>query len=148
MNYPLFKENNKILIECKEVTDILVYQLKNISNAFYFACLIYRKNIQIYKYGYETKSFQNIGKIDVISSYFKSMKYFYNPFNKKEYFFIINDIDEIEIYLIKNENNFELIHKLNYINDEDNNNNNNNNIINIDDDNSSMGVACLQISIF
>ena len=69
------------------------------------------------------------------------MKYFYNPFNKKEYFFIINDIDEIEIYLIKNENNFELIQKLNYINDEDNNNNNNNNIINIDDDNSSMGGA-------
>jgi len=133
MKNPLFKETNKISIECKEITDILVYQLKNISNAFYFACLIYRKNIQIYKYSYETKSFKNIGKIDVISSYFKSMKYFYNLLDKKEYFFIINDIDEIEIYLIKNENNFELIEKLNYINDEDNNNNNNNNILNIDD---------------
>ena len=144
MNNPLFKETNKILIEenCKEVTDILVYALKNISNAFYFACLIYKKNIQIYKYGYETKSFKNIGKIDVISSYFSSMKYFYNPLNKQEYFFVINDIDQLEIYLIKNENNFELIQKLNYINDEDNNNNNNNNnIINIDDDDSidSMG---------
>ena len=64
------------------------------------------------------------------------MKYFYNPLNKQEYFFVINDIDELEIYLIKNENNFELIQKLNYINDEDKNNNNNNNIINIDDDDS------------
>ena len=138
MNNPLFKETNKILIEknCESVTDILVYALKNISNAFYFACLIYKTNIQIYKYGYETKSFKNIGKIDVISSYFASMKYFYNPLNKQEYFFVINDIDELEIYLIKNENNFELIQKLNYINDEDNNNNNNNNIINIDDDGS------------
>ena len=36
------------------------------------------------------------------------MKYFYNPLNKKEYFFIINDNDEIEIYLIKNENNSEI----------------------------------------
>ena len=133
MKNPLFKETNKISIEIKDITDILVYQLKNISNAFYFACLIYRKNIQIYKYSYETKSFKNIGKIDVISSYFRSMKYFYNPLDKKEYFFIINDIDEIEIYLIKNENNFELIQKFNYINDEDNNNNNNNNILNIDD---------------
>ena len=134
MKNPHFKETNKILIEDKEVTDILVYKLKNVSNAFYFACLIYRKNIQIFKYGYETKSFKNIGKIDVISSSFKSMKYFYNPLNKKEYFFIINDNNEIEIYLIKNENNFELIQKVNYINDEDinnNNNNNNNNIINI-----------------
>ena len=140
MNNSLFKETNKILIEenCKEVTDILVYALKNISNAFYFACLIYKKNIQIYKYGYETKSFKNIGKIDVISSYFSSMKYFYNPLNKQEYFFVINDIDQLEIYLIKNENNFELIQKLNYINDEDNNNNN---ILNFDDDDSidSMG---------
>ena len=138
-NNLLFKETNKILIEenCKEVTDTLVYKLKNISNSFYFACLIYKKNIQIYKYGYETKSFKNIGKIDVISSYFKSMKYFYNPLNKKEYFFIINDNDEIEIYLIKNENNFKLIQKLNYINDEDINNNNNN-IINIDDYSISM----------
>ena len=113
----------------------MVYKLKNISNSFYFACLIYKKNIQIYKYDYETKSFKNIGKIDVISSYFKSMKYFYNPLNKKEYFFIINDNDEIEIYLIKNENNFEIIQKLNYINDEDINNNN---IINIDEDSISM----------
>ena len=49
MNSPNFKETNKISIEenCKEVTDILVYKLKNIPNAFYFACLIYRK---IYKY--------------------------------------------------------------------------------------------------
>ena len=143
MKNPHFKETNKILIEDKEVTDILVYKLKNVSNAFYFACLIYRKNIQIFKYGYETKSFKNIGKIDVISSSFKSMKYFYNPLNKKEYFFIINDNDEIEIYLIKNENNFKLIQKINYINDEDinnnNNNNNNNNIINIDDDGSMEG---------
>ena len=114
----------------------MVYTLKNISNAFYFACLIYKQNIQIYKYSYETKSFKNIGKIDVISSYFASMKYFYNPLNKQEYFFVINDIDELEIYLIKNESNFELIQKLNYINDEDKNNNNNNNIINIDDDDS------------
>ena len=108
MNSPFFKETNKIIIDenCKGVSEILVYALKNISNAFYFACLIYKKNIQIYKYGYETKSFKNIGKIDVISSYFKSMKYFYNPLNKQEYFFIINDYDEIEIYLIKNENNF------------------------------------------
>ena len=67
------------------------------------------------------------------------MKYFYNPLNKQEYFFIINDYDEIEIYLIKNENNFKLIQKLNYINDDDINNNNNNNIINIDNDSDSMG---------
>ena len=47
-------------------------------------------------------------------SYFKkSMKYLYNPLNNKEYLFIINDNDEIEIYLIKNENNFHLIQKLN-----------------------------------
>ena len=136
MNNPIFKETNKIIIEenCKDVTAILVYKLKNISNAFYLACLIYRKNIQIYKYSYETKSFKNIGKIEVISPYFKSMKYFYNHLDKKEYFFVINGNDEIEIYLIKNENNFELIQKINYINDEDNNNNNN--IINIDDDDS------------
>ena len=68
------------------------------------------------------------------SPYFKSMKYFYNHLDKKEYFFVINGNDEIEIYLIKNENNFELIQKINYLNDEDNNNNNN--IINIDDDDS------------
>ena len=49
MNNPIFLENNKFLIEenCKEVIDILVYQLKNISNAFYFACLIRKK---IYKF--------------------------------------------------------------------------------------------------
>ena len=62
MNNPIFLENNKFLIEenCKEVIDILVYQLKNISNAFYFACLIRKKNIQIYKYSYETKSIKKI----------------------------------------------------------------------------------------
>ena len=64
------------------------------------------------------------------------MKYFYNPLNKQEYFFIINDNDEITIYLIKNEYNFKLIQKLNYINNDINNNN----ILNItDDDNDSMG---------
>ena len=118
-NNLLFKETNKILIEenCKEVTDTLVYKLKNISNSFYFACSTRLKPIQIHKYFYETQSFKIIGKLDVISSH--TMKYLYNPLNKKEYFFIINDNDEIEIYLIKNENNFEIIQKLNYINDED-----------------------------
>ena len=139
MNNPIFLENNKFLIEenCKEVIDILVYQLKNISNAFYFACLIRKKNIQIYKYSYETKSIKKIGQLDVISSHCNSMKYFYNPLNKQEYFFIINDNDEITIYLIKNEDNFKLIQKLNYINNDDINNNN---ILNIaDDDTDSMG---------
>ena len=140
MNNPIFLENNKFLIEenCKEVIDILAYQLKNISNAFYFACLIRKQNIQIYKYSYETKSIKKIGKLDVISSHCNSMKYFCNPLNKQEYFFIINDNDEITIYLIKNEDNFKLIQKLNYINNDDINNNNN--ILNItDDDTDSMG---------
>ena len=150
MNNPIFKETNKILIEenCKEVTEILVYKLKNITNAFYFACLIYKKTIQIYKYFYETKSIKNIGKIDVIGSYFKSMKYLYNPLNKKEYFFIINDNNKIEIYLIKNENNFKLIQKLNYINDDDKNNDINNNIINLDDSNSMEGDEGLTFTNF
>ena len=44
MHNPNFKETNKILIEdYKEVSDILVYKLKNISNAFYIACSIRRK---------------------------------------------------------------------------------------------------------
>ena len=118
MNNPVFKETNKIIIEenCKEVSNILVYQLKNISNAFYLACLIHNTDIQIFKYSYETKSFKNIGKIDVICSYNESMKYFYNPLNNKEYFFFNNNNNELEIYLIKNENNFQLIRKLNYIN--------------------------------
>ena len=133
MQNPNFKETNKILIEdYEEVADILVYKLKNISNAFYLACLIRTKNIQILKYSYETKSFKNIGKINVIISYYsQSMKYIYNPLDKKEYFFITNNNDEIEIYLIKKENTFKYIRKLKYINNEDikiiNNNNNNNN---------------------
>ena len=139
MNSPYFKETNKISIEenCKEVTDILVYKLKNIPNAIYFAFLIYKNNIQIFKYSYETKSFKNIGKIDVIGCCFNSMKYIYNPLDKQEYFFVINDTDEIEIYLIKNETNFELIQKLNYLNDEDNIIKNNENFINLDDDDSN-----------
>ena len=150
MNNPNFKETNKILIEdYKEVSDILVYKLKNISNAFYIACSIRRKDIQIQKYCYETKSFKNIGKIDVDVLISKAMKYLYNPLDKKEYFFFINDNDQIEIYLIKNENTFQLIQKLKYINDEDiniinnnnNNNNNNENIIDLDLDlNDSFGV--------
>ena len=87
MHNPNFKETNKILIEdYKEVSDILVYKLKNISNAFYIACSFRRKDIQIQKYCYETKSFKNIGKIDVLIS--KAMKYLYNPLDKKEYFFL------------------------------------------------------------
>ena len=132
MKNPNFKETNKILIDenCEETTDILVYKLKNISNSFYFACSTRLKPIQIHKYFYETKSFKIIGKLDVISSH--TMKYLYNPLNNQEYFFIINDNEEIEIYLIKNENTFKLIQKLNYINDEDSNiiNNHNNNINN------------------
>ena len=141
MKNPNFKETNKILIKEKEVADILVYELKNIPNVFYFACLIFRNNIQIHKYSYETKSFQTIGKLKVNGSYAKEMKYLYNPLYKKEYFFIINDNDEIEVYLIKNENTFKLIQKLNYINKEDlniininnNKNKNNNKIIGLDD---------------
>ena len=143
MKNPNFKETNKILIKEKEVSDILVYELKNIQNAFYFACLIFRNNIQIHKYSYETKSFKTIARLDVNGSYAKGMKYLYNPLDKKEYFFIINGNDEIEVYLIKNENTFKLIQKLNYINKEDldiiNNNNNknknkkNNKIIDLDD---------------
>ena len=100
-------------------------------------CSIRRKDIQIQKYCYETKSFKNIGKIDVDVLISKAMKYLYNPLDKKEYFFFINDNDQIEVYLIKNENTFQLIQKLKYINDEDiniinNNNNNNENIIDLD----------------
>ena len=141
MKNPNFKETNKILIKENDVTDILVYELKNIQNAFYLACLIFRNNIQIHKYCYETKSFKTIARLNVNGSYAKEMKYLYNPLDKKEYFFIINGNDEIEIYLIKNENTFKLIQKLNYINDEDlniiniNNNKNKNNdkIIDLDD---------------
>ena len=134
MNNPVFKEANKIIIEenCEEVIYMLVYQLKNISNAFYLSCLIRNKDIQIFKYSYETKSFKNIGKIDVICSYNESMKYFYNPLNNKEYFFFISAGNELEIYLIKDENNFKKIHKLNYINNGDIDDNNNNNILEFD----------------
>ena len=137
MNNPNFKETNKTTIENIEwISDVLVYTLKNISNAFYLACIIDKKNIEIYKYTYETKAFKNIGKINIINYYYTSMKYFYNPLNKQEYFFIINENDEIEIYLIKSETNFELIQKLKFINKDDiNENNNNDNIlINIDED--------------
>ena len=48
LNNPFFKETNKIIIEenYKEVSNILVYQLKNILNAFYLACLIGNTDIK------------------------------------------------------------------------------------------------------
>ena len=74
------------------------------------------------------------------------MKYLYNPLNKHEYFFIIKDNEDIEIYLIKNENTFKLIKKLNYINDEEINiinDSNNNNISDLDDSYSQGGGTML-----
>ena len=108
---PNFK--NKVKFSNNECLNFEIYQLKNISNAYYMAFCDISKGIIIYKYFYGKKKFKMISNIKMDSSNLEQMivKYFYNPINKEEYLFIAKSYNDIVIYLIQNESKFKLINK-------------------------------------
>jgi len=111
---PIFKNIKKLDIDPYDINEgFLIYKLKEINNAFYISLLIYVEGIIIYKYYYENNTLEKINtiKINVSSMEQIIMRYFYNELDKKEYFFVEKGFDNLFIYLIKNENHYELINK-------------------------------------
>ena len=111
---PIFKNYEKVFDSyCLSYE---IYELKDINNAFYLI-FISKKEVIIYKYLYENKNFKKINSIKNENTdentffYNLIIKYVYNHFNNKKYIFIFRNINNIEIYQIKNEKKFKLIKK-------------------------------------
>ena len=90
-----------------------IYKLKDINDAFYISFLIYGKGIVICKYYYEKEMFEIINTIKINISILEEImiRNIYNDLDKKEYLFVEKGDDNLFIYLIKNEKNYELINK-------------------------------------
>ena len=90
-----------------------IYKLKDINDAFYISFLMYGKGIVIFKYYYEKEMFEIINTIKINVSFEEDIMIgiIYNEFDKKEYLFVEKGPDNLFIYLINNEKNYELINK-------------------------------------
>ena len=113
---PSFKDLKKFIFDDKldYIAKFWIYKLKDINDAFYISFLIDYQGIVIYKYYYEKKILEKINtiKINVCYSMEEIMiRNVYNDFDKKEYLFVEKGPDNLFIYLIKNEKNYELINK-------------------------------------
>ena len=112
---PIFKNIKKLDINIDDIfqsNKFTIYKLKEINNAFYISFLGY-EGIEIYKCYYENKMLEKINTIKINVSPMEEiiMRYFYIELEKKEYFFVEKGLDNLFIYLIKNEKNYELINK-------------------------------------
>ena len=90
-----------------------IYKLKDINDAFYISFLINGKGIVICKYYYEKEMFEIINTIKINVSSLEDIMIgnIYNDLDKKEYLFVEKGYNNLFIYLIKNEKNYELINK-------------------------------------
>ena len=121
---PIFKYKKEFKFNVDETLNSIIleiYQLKNINNAIYLVS-IEEKDIIIYKYCYESNNLEKITSIKIKGHgpffFCHTIKYYYSPLDKKEYLFVVQNYNSKNIYLIKNENEFELIYE-NIIYDED-----------------------------
>ena len=87
--------------------------MKDINDAFYISFIIGNKGIVIYKYHYEKKILEKINTIKINVCFIEEImiRYIYNDLDRKEYLFVEKGPDNLFIYLIKNEKNYELINK-------------------------------------
>ena len=110
---PIFKNLKSNNIDHDFNIKYYIYKLKNINNAFYILFLNYDNGISIYKFYYEKKMIEKINIIKINSSFFEEImiRYIYNDFDKKEYLFVEKGPENLFIYLIKDEKNYELINK-------------------------------------
>ena len=120
---PIFKYNKKFKFHSDDENifqSILeIYQLKNVNNAIYLASM--EEDITIYKYFYESNNIETKATIKIkgIGFLIHTIKYYYSPLDKKEYLFVVQNYNSKNIYLIKNENEFELIYNNIYASDDD-----------------------------
>ncbi len=113
---PIFKNFKKFISddEYDLIGEFWIYKLKDINDAFYISFLMDYKGIVIYKYHYEKKILEKINTIKINVCCLKEeimIRYIYNDLDKKEYLFVEKGPDNLFIYLIKDEKNYELINK-------------------------------------
>ena len=95
------------------IGEFRIYKLKEINNAFYISFIVDDESIVVYKCYYENYMLEKIitKKMFISIKDEVIMRYFYNELDKKEYLFVEKGLNNLFIYLIKDEKHYELINR-------------------------------------
>lgn len=110
-NYNFISYSNYSSIRLEFESCYEIFKLKSINNAFYIAFPLIDNEglLKINKYNYTAEQCEEVFSLQ-INVKIKKIKYFFEPLSKTEYLFI-NLNNSLQIYLIKNEKEYELVNE-------------------------------------